>query len=158
MIGVSGKTLRKHYRKELDLAAIKANADVAGFLFNSAKKGNVTAQIFWLKTRAGWKEPAVDHNHRGAIGTYDLTKLSNEKLAELEAILGSAALAGGDQGREPDGRLRTGAATSSATPTPSALAARRSQASCARRGTSSSRIRTMCTTGTSTRSVSTSKR
>jgi hypothetical protein len=68
VIGVSGKTLRKHYRKELDLAAIKANAEVAGFLFNSAKKGNVTAQIFWLKTRAGRKEPAVDHNHRGAIG------------------------------------------------------------------------------------------
>ena len=99
VIGVSGKTLRKHYRKELDLAAIKANAEVAGFLFNSAKKGNVIAQIFWLKTGAG-KKPAVDHNHRGAIGTYDLTKLSNEKLAELEAILGSAALAGGDQGRE----------------------------------------------------------
>ena len=78
----------------------QGQAEVAGFLFNSAKKGNVTAQIFWLKTRAGWKEPAVDHNHRGAIGTYDLTKLSNEKLAELEAILGSAALAGGDQGRE----------------------------------------------------------
>jgi hypothetical protein len=98
VIGVSGKTLRKHYRHELDLAVTKANTEVAGFLFNSAKKGNVSAQIFWLKCRAGWKEPAVDHNHRGAIGTYDLTKLSDDKLKELEAILGTAALVGGDPG------------------------------------------------------------
>src|SRR6516165_5380250 len=48
VIGVSGKTLRKHYRSELDLASTKANAEVAGFLFNSAKQGNVAAQIFWL--------------------------------------------------------------------------------------------------------------
>jgi hypothetical protein len=45
VIGVSGKTLRKHYRNELDLAATKANAEVAGFLFNSARRGNVAAQI-----------------------------------------------------------------------------------------------------------------
>jgi hypothetical protein len=42
--------------KELDLGTAKANAQVAGFLFNSARNGNVTAQIFWLKTRVGWKE------------------------------------------------------------------------------------------------------
>jgi hypothetical protein len=45
------KTLRKHYREELDLGESKANAQVAGFLFSAAKNGNVTAQIFWLKTR-----------------------------------------------------------------------------------------------------------
>ena len=29
---------------------------VSGSLFAAAKKGNVTAQIFWLKTRAHWRE------------------------------------------------------------------------------------------------------
>jgi hypothetical protein len=29
---------------------------VAGFLYASAKAGNVAAQIFWMKTRAGWRE------------------------------------------------------------------------------------------------------
>ena len=69
-----------------------------GFLFANAKKGNVTAQIFWLKTQAGWKEPAVDHNHRGAIGSYDLTKVSDDDLDRIEAIL-----AAGAGGSNPDG-------------------------------------------------------
>jgi hypothetical protein len=56
VLGIDAKTLRKHYRAELDLGGTKANAQVAGFLFSAAKSGNVTAQIFWLKTRARWKE------------------------------------------------------------------------------------------------------
>ena len=56
VLNIDPKTLRKHYRDELDLGETKANAQVAGFLFNAAKNGNVTAQIFWLKTRARWRE------------------------------------------------------------------------------------------------------
>ena len=51
------KTLRKHYRKELDTATVKANAAVAKALFTKATKGNDTgAMIFWLKARAKWRE------------------------------------------------------------------------------------------------------
>jgi hypothetical protein len=46
VVGIDPKTLRKHYRDELDLGTTKANAQVAGFLFNSARNGNVSAQIF----------------------------------------------------------------------------------------------------------------
>ena len=60
VVGIDPKTLRKYYREELDLGETKANAQVAGFLFNAAKSGNVTAQIFWLKTRARWKETVVN--------------------------------------------------------------------------------------------------
>jgi hypothetical protein len=52
VVSIDPKTLRKHYRDELDLGETKANAQVAGYLFAAAKNGNVTAQIFWLKTRA----------------------------------------------------------------------------------------------------------
>ena len=83
VVGIDPKTLRKCYREELDLGTAKANAQVAGFLFNSAKNGNVTAQIFWLKTRARWKEAPTELRHSGAIGTCDLTELSD---AELERI------------------------------------------------------------------------
>jgi hypothetical protein len=55
-VSIDSKALRKHYREDLDLGTTKANAQGAGFLFNSARNGNVTAQIFWLKTRASWKE------------------------------------------------------------------------------------------------------
>ena len=44
VVGIDPKTLRKCYREELDLGETKANAQVAGFLFNSARTGNVTAQ------------------------------------------------------------------------------------------------------------------
>lgn len=56
ILGVDVKTLRKHYRRELDLAEAQANAQVGGALFNKAIKGDTVACIFWLKTRAGFKE------------------------------------------------------------------------------------------------------
>lgn len=59
---VSPKTLRKHYREELDTGHIKATARVAESLYRKAISDgpqSVTAAIFWLKTRAGWKETFV---------------------------------------------------------------------------------------------------
>src|ERR1700756_792298 len=51
IIGCAPKTLRKRCRNDLDCGIAEANALVSGCLFASAKAGNVTAQIFWLKTR-----------------------------------------------------------------------------------------------------------
>jgi hypothetical protein len=82
-IGIDPKTLRKCYREELDLGETKANAQVAGFLFTAAKSGNVTAQIFWLKSRARWKEAPSELKHSGSVGTYDMTKLSDGDLERL---------------------------------------------------------------------------
>jgi len=61
VIGVDRMTLRKHYRDELDLGHVKANAKVADNLFKIATgtgREAVTAAIFWLKVRAGWSEYA----------------------------------------------------------------------------------------------------
>ena len=49
LLGISENTIRLHYREQLDVGMAKANAQVAGFLFQQAKAGNVVAQIFWLK-------------------------------------------------------------------------------------------------------------
>ena len=65
VIGVDPKTLRKHYRHELDHGHVKANAKVAESLYRKAVGDgaqSVTAAIFWLKTRAGWKETVVQEN------------------------------------------------------------------------------------------------
>lgn len=62
IIGIDPKTLRKHYRDELDLAMAKANATIGGALFNKAKGGDTAAMIFWAKTRMGWRErQEIDH-------------------------------------------------------------------------------------------------
>lgn len=56
VVGCTRPTLRKYFRDELDTASAQANARVAEMLYQQAMKGNVTAQIFWLKTRARWRE------------------------------------------------------------------------------------------------------
>jgi len=56
IIGCAPKTLRRRFRNELDRGVAEANATVAGYLFNAAKAGNIAAIIFWLKSRARWRE------------------------------------------------------------------------------------------------------
>ncbi|WP_431285596.1 hypothetical protein ACQW02_12670 [Humitalea sp. 24SJ18S-53] len=54
---VDAKTLRLHFREELDRGSIDATAKVAQSLFHMATAGkNVAAAIFWMKARAGWRE------------------------------------------------------------------------------------------------------
>ena len=59
IIGCAPKTLRKRFRDELDRGVAEANATVCGYLFAAAKTGNIPAIIFWLKTRAHWREGAA---------------------------------------------------------------------------------------------------
>jgi transposase len=72
-------TLIKYYRRELDTAVIKANAMVAKGLFNKAvQQDDLSAQVFWLKTRARWR--TVDR---------EIEDLSNENervKQELEEV------------------------------------------------------------------------
>jgi hypothetical protein len=59
LFGIDPKTLRKHYRFELDHGHTKANARVAENLFRNATgegREAITAAIFWRKTRARWRE------------------------------------------------------------------------------------------------------
>lgn len=54
--------LKRDYAGELASGGIKANARVAESLFRKATgegRESVTAAIFWLKTRARWKETSV---------------------------------------------------------------------------------------------------
>ena len=63
VIEIDPKTLRRHYRKELDTGHIKDNTRVAENLYRKATgdgRESVVAAIFWLKTRARWKETTVN--------------------------------------------------------------------------------------------------
>jgi hypothetical protein len=64
---ISADTLTKYYQTELDEGRIDANSAIAGTLFQQAKNGNTQAAIFWLKTRAKWKE-TDRHEITGADG------------------------------------------------------------------------------------------
>jgi hypothetical protein len=102
VLRIDPKTLRKHYRDEVDTGAIKANSKVAESLYRKALGDgpqSVTAAIFWMKTRAGWKETSVSEvtgaiEHTGAAGgpiqveqPIDLSELNREERAQLRAML-----------------------------------------------------------------------
>jgi uncharacterized protein YjcR len=66
-LDISDDTLVKHYKKDLEDGRVDANASIGQTLFQQAKNGNTAAAIFWLKTRANWKETnAVEHS--GEVG------------------------------------------------------------------------------------------
>jgi len=68
VLAIDPKTLRRHYRKELDTGHVRANAKVAENLYRKATgegREAVLAAIFWLKARGGWKETSVQQ-HTGA--------------------------------------------------------------------------------------------
>jgi hypothetical protein len=56
LIGIDDKTLRKHYRSELDVGKAKASAQIAKTLFNKAQGGDTTALIWWTKAQMKWAE------------------------------------------------------------------------------------------------------
>lgn len=74
VLGIARTTLARHFRAEIDTAAARANARVIRSLYQTATsdkadpKQRVTAQIFWLKCRAGWREPSQDHLHGNLDG------------------------------------------------------------------------------------------
>src|SRR3954447_18799584 len=85
VIGIAPKTLRKHFRDELDTGHIKATARVAGNLYPIAPGSGreaVTAAIFWLKVRAGWREPV-------GLREYPLGKKEARELAARTAAVGT---------------------------------------------------------------------
>src|ERR1700677_1040127 len=85
-VGIDAKTLRKHFRDELDRGFVEATAKVAQTLFHLATvEKNVACVIFWMKARAGWREKQEVH----------MTMRTFEQMtdAELEFLVRSS---GGD--------------------------------------------------------------
>ena len=67
VLAIDEDALKAEYADELTGGHIKANARVAESLFRKATgegRESVTAAIFWLKTRARWKETSI-HEHAG---------------------------------------------------------------------------------------------
>ena len=68
LVGIDDKTLRKHYRQELDVGKAKASAKVAQTLFNKALSGDTTAMIWWSKAQMRWAE-VQKHEMSGPNGS-----------------------------------------------------------------------------------------
>jgi uncharacterized protein YjcR len=73
-------TLTKHYKQELTEGRMEANAAVAQTLFQQAKAGNTAAMIFWLKTRAGWREHNVVEHANSEGGIHSLRSIRRWRI------------------------------------------------------------------------------
>jgi len=85
VLGTDEASVERDYAAELASGQIKANARVAENLFRKATSDGreaVTAAIFWLKTRARWRE-ASPRDDAPAL-TRDFSNWSDE---ELEAAI-----------------------------------------------------------------------
>lgn len=78
---ISADTLTKYYKEQLDEGRIDANSSIAGTLFQQAKNGNTQAAIFWLKTRAQWKETDRTEHVGDGGGPVELRIALIEKIA-----------------------------------------------------------------------------
>jgi hypothetical protein len=77
VVGIDKKTIHRHYRDALDIGQAKATSKIAKRLFDIAtgeSKEALTACIFWLKCRGGWKPPAemevnvgIDNSTKSAL-------------------------------------------------------------------------------------------
>ena len=87
ILGIAPKTLRAHYRRELDHALAKVIAGVSGTLIQKALSGSETSMIFFLKTRAGWRETVgVDLN-----GKVDISQQADSAKRKLAALVTTAS-------------------------------------------------------------------
>lgn len=72
ILDIDEKTLRKHYRREIDTGATRANMAVAENFFKvcTAKEdtaAKVSAQKFWLERRNGWAAPQREPPERDFV-------------------------------------------------------------------------------------------
>lgn len=98
ILGLTRETLYKYYRDDLDYGKALCTAKVGMRLFKVATEAEgreaLAAMIFWLKTRAGWKENAGVElsGPDGAPIPVDMTSLSmEERTARVMQILNMGA-------------------------------------------------------------------
>lgn len=101
LIGITDKTLRKRYRRQLDSGKAKANMQIGSTLYTEAKKGNPTLLIWWTKTQMGWKSqesvqlstpPGQPLEHSHTYGSPELLKTFY--AASQQALAGSSVPSG----------------------------------------------------------------
>ena len=76
---IDDKTLRRHFRSELDSGYVKANDKVVQSLYAQASGGNVTAAIWWTKARMGGSERL--HSGKGGGPSQTEVRSARERIA-----------------------------------------------------------------------------
>lgn len=105
LVGCTGKTLRKRYRKELDQGMAKAHFNIAKTTYQKAIDGDRTMLIWYEKTRMGMRETVQVATPPGealvtAPGEPELIGAYYARLRAAGIAAGGRA-AGADSGSHP---------------------------------------------------------
>ncbi|MEJ6397309.1 hypothetical protein [Yoonia sp. 208BN28-4] len=93
-MGIGMNTLRKRYKVELETGLEMANSKVVRRLYRLIEQGSTPATIFWLKTRAGWKEgQTIEVKQNNKASPFDFASLNDEERATLRLPLEKAVRA-----------------------------------------------------------------
>lgn len=99
---ITGKTLRKAFRTEIDSGGADAHGQVVKTLFQKALGGDTTAIIWYTKTRMGWRETVVNANLNLPSDSAVADDLIRRLVPEF-ADRGKTAPDQGDAGGEANG-------------------------------------------------------
>ena len=83
LIGIDDKTLRKHYRQELDLGKARANSEIAKTLFSKATGGDTACLIWWTKSQMKWSEASTLQLANAEGQNLDLRSLTDDELLRI---------------------------------------------------------------------------
>ena len=86
----SAKTLRKHFRRELNRGMTEANVKVGQTLFRMATSGqNLQATLFWMRTRSRTESRVRQTKAIFEVSTYQ-PPITEEHRKQVEIMLNSA--------------------------------------------------------------------
>lgn len=108
IMGICDETLRKYYPDELDTGVSRMNAMVGQNLYSIATsqgQGSVAAAIFWMKTRAKWRETdrtEITGANGGAIQIESKTIDASNLDANQRQVLREALIAAKDKMADAD--------------------------------------------------------
>lgn len=78
-------TLRKYYKNELDNSVIDLTAEMTGILVQKAREGELSAAIFWLKTKGGYRSADAEAANSATLEAARLAAASARK-SELDTL------------------------------------------------------------------------
>jgi len=80
-LGISEKTLRKHYGASMSLVKGIKIQEAASLLYKIAMEGNLSALIFWLKTQGRFRE---NEKQEITLPVEQITKIEVEMISPAE--------------------------------------------------------------------------